>query len=225
MAEILGADLVGHVHGAGGHRGQLPGDAGAGHLLRDQPGPPASRRSTGSTPEADGRPASGPWRRSPASCGGFSSGWGPEPVSVERLFLPEAAAALRGAIAEAGGNEVLAIGSLDPEGRVEKVSSGGPRERGGRAGPGGPPGSGGCGGAQPPRGQAGAQHAGLRRGFPAGRPGNRLLHRGQPGVQGVRGGRAHPGAAIGHAESGAAFRTAARGGRPGGHLSGFRGAR
>jgi ATP-dependent DNA helicase DinG len=45
-------------------------------------------------------------------------------VSVERLFLPEAAAALRGAIAEAGGNEVRAIGSLDPEGRVERITVG-----------------------------------------------------------------------------------------------------
>ena len=45
-------------------------------------------------------------------------------MSVEGLFLPEAAAALRGAIAEAGGNEVLAIGSLDPEGRVEGITVG-----------------------------------------------------------------------------------------------------
>jgi ATP-dependent DNA helicase DinG len=43
-------------------------------------------------------------------------------VSVERLFLPEAAAALRVAIAEAGGNEVLAVGGLDPEGRVDRIS-------------------------------------------------------------------------------------------------------
>jgi ATP-dependent DNA helicase DinG len=42
-------------------------------------------------------------------------------MSVQRLFLPEAAAALRGAIAEAGGNEVLAIGRLDPEGRVAGI--------------------------------------------------------------------------------------------------------
>ena len=43
-------------------------------------------------------------------------------MSVEQLFLPEAAAALRAAIAEAGGNEVLAVGSLDPEGRVERIT-------------------------------------------------------------------------------------------------------
>ncbi len=43
-------------------------------------------------------------------------------MSVQRLFLPEAAATLRAAIAEAGGNEVLAIGGLDPEGKVDRVT-------------------------------------------------------------------------------------------------------
>jgi ATP-dependent DNA helicase DinG len=43
-------------------------------------------------------------------------------VSIERLFLPQAAAALREAIAEAGGNEVLAIGGLDAEGRVDRIT-------------------------------------------------------------------------------------------------------
>jgi ATP-dependent DNA helicase DinG len=43
-------------------------------------------------------------------------------VSVEALFLPDAAAVLRAAIAEAGGNEVLAVGNLDAEGRVERIA-------------------------------------------------------------------------------------------------------
>ncbi len=43
-------------------------------------------------------------------------------MSVERLLFPQAAAALRAAIAEAGGNEVLAIGNLDAEGRVERIT-------------------------------------------------------------------------------------------------------